>query len=125
MNSPNNIPYCCRGATWICSPAATSSLHVERLGPGHLAVGVGGDLVDPRLGLPQQFLAAPLQGFAALVDGHRFLQRHLAVFEPLDDRFKLLDRALEAQLFDVDLAVSLGIFRHIAFPDAPLVPART
>src|SRR5260370_9689413 len=125
MNSRNNIPYCGRGARWICAPGATWSRRVARLGTGPLAVGVGGDLVDPRLGLPQQFLAAPLQGFAALVDGHRFLQRHLAVFEPLDDRFNLLDRALEAQLFDVDLAVSLGIFRHIAFPYAPLVPART
>ena len=50
-------------------------LHVERLGAGHLAVGVGGDLVDAGLGLPQQFLAAPLQRLAALVDRNRLLQR--------------------------------------------------
>ena len=42
--------------------------------------------------LPQQFLAAPLQLLATLVDGDRLLQRHLAVLEPLDDRLKLLDR---------------------------------
>src|SRR5882757_2651159 len=89
-------------------------LHIERLGPGDLAAGVGGDLVDAGLGLAQQFLAAPLQGFAALVDRNRFLKRHLAVLEPLDDRFKFLDRALEAQLFDV----YLGVFGHIVFPDA-------
>src|ERR1700676_4489912 len=105
------------------------SLNVERLGAGDLAIGVGGDLVDPRLGLAQQFLAAPLQGLATLIDGDRFLQRHLAVLEPLDDRFEFLDRALEAQLLDVDLSVPLGIswvvFGHLAFPDAPLVPALT
>jgi len=43
-------------------------LNVQRLGAGHPAIGIGGDLVDPRFGLPQQFLAAALQGFAALVN---------------------------------------------------------
>src|SRR5580692_6426143 len=49
-------------------PDMKVSLHVQWLGPDHLAVGVGGDLVDPCFRLPQQFLASPLQGFAALVD---------------------------------------------------------
>src|ERR1700754_1679236 len=100
---------------------AAPSLHVERLGSGDLAIAVGGDLVDPRLSLPQQLLAAPFQRLAALVDGDGFLQWHLAVLEPLDDRFKLFDRALEAELLDV----RLGIFDHVAFPDAPLSPAPT
>src|SRR5581483_8800282 len=58
-------------------------------------------LLDPCLGLAQQFLAAALQRLAPLVDGHRLLERHLAFLEPLDDRFKFLDRALEGQLLDV------------------------
>jgi hypothetical protein len=95
------------------------SLNVERLGTGHLAVGVGGDLVDPCFGLAQQFLAPPFQGLAALVNGDGFFQRHLAVLEPLDDRFEFLDRALEAQLLDVDL----GIFGNDDFPDAPFASA--
>src|ERR1700676_4881882 len=37
-------------------PAAGASLHVERLGTARLTVRVGGDLVDPRLRLPQQLL---------------------------------------------------------------------
>src|ERR1700736_642663 len=117
-NSPN-ILYCCRRATCICSSGRRPSLNVERLGAGDLAGGVGGDLVDPRLRLPQQFLAPPFQGLAPFVNGDGFLQRHLAVLEPLDDRFKFLERALEAQLPDVDL----GVFGHIAFPDAPLASA--
>lgn len=32
---------------------AFSLLDVERRGAGGLAAGIGGDLVDPRLGLPQ------------------------------------------------------------------------
>src|SRR2546422_2506207 len=91
------------------------SLHVERLGPGDLAVGIGGNLVDAGLGLPQQFLAAALQRLATLIDRDRFLERHLAVLQPLHDRFELLDRALEGEFFDVHL----GIFGHIKFPNAP------
>ncbi len=37
--------------------------------------------------LGQKLLAAALEHLAALVDRHRFLQRHLALFEPPDDRF--------------------------------------
>src|ERR1700730_2201165 len=90
------------------------SLNVERLGTGHLAAGVGSDFVDPRFGLPQQFLAPPFQGLAALVNGDGFLQRHLAVLKPLDDRFEFLDRALKAQLLDVHL----GVFGHLVFLNA-------
>src|SRR5258708_38744805 len=108
------VPACCRAAR-PRNEATGSSLHVERFGSGRLAIGIGGDLVDPRLRLPQQFLASRLQRVAALVDGDGFLQRHLAFLEPLHDRFKLLDRALEAQLPDVHL----GVFGHVAFPDAP------
>ena len=76
-------------------------LHVERLGAGGVAGGVEGDLLHPRLGLPQQVLAAALERFAAFVDGDQLLERHLALFEPLDDQFELLDGALERQLSDV------------------------
>src|SRR5258707_11560214 len=105
------VPACCRAR----NEATGSSLNVERFGSGRLAVGIGGDLVDPRLRLPQQFLASPFQRPAPLVDGDGFLQGHLAFLEPLHDRFKLLDRSLEAQLPDVHL----GVFGHAAFPDAP------
>ena len=53
----------------------------------------------------QQFLAAPLERFAALVDRHRFLERHLALLQPLDDRFQLLDRPLEGQFLHVGIVV--------------------
>src|SRR6185312_6914943 len=91
------------------------SLHVKRFGSGDLAVGIGGNLVDAGLGLPQQFFAAALQRLAALIDRDRFLKRHLAVLEPLHDRFELLDRALEGKFLDV----ALRIFGHIEFPNAP------
>ena len=78
-------------------------LNVERLGAGRLAGGVERDLLDPRLGLAQQFLAAALERLAALVDRDQFLERNLALFEPLDDRFELLDRAFEGQALDVGI----------------------
>src|ERR1700730_7907880 len=90
-------------------------LNVERFSPGDLPRRVGGNLVAAGLGLPQQFLTAAFQGLAALVDGDRFLQRHLAVFQPLHDRLELLERALEAQL----LGVRWGVFGHNVFQDAP------
>src|SRR5579871_3356146 len=93
-----------QGAGWFL-------LHVEWFRAGRLAAGIGRDLVDPRLCLTQQFLAAPLQGFAALVDGDRFFQRHLAVLEALDDRFEFLERALKTQLLDI----SLCVFGHPVF----------
>src|SRR5579872_6465614 len=84
------------------------SLDVERLRADRLAAGVGCDLVDPSLSLAQQFLAPPLQGLATFVNGDRFFQWNLALLEPLHDRFKFLDRTLEAQRLDV----GLGIFGH-------------
>src|SRR5665213_3248277 len=100
----------------LMSPGNASSLNVERFRAGGLAIGIGGDLVDPCLRLPQQFLASPFQHLAAFVNGDGFLERYLAFLEPLDDRFQFLDRALEAQLLDVHL----GVFGHIAFPNAQL-----
>src|SRR6266542_1716970 len=78
------------------TPWSLESLHVKRRGPGDLAVGIGGNLVDARLGLPPKFFAAALQRLAALIARDRFLHRHLAVFQPLHHRFEFLDRALEA-----------------------------
>ena len=74
--------------------------HRAALSPS-VAGAVERDLFDPRLGLLQQFLAAAFQRLAALIDRDRFLERHLAAFKPLDDRFKFLDRLLEGQLLDV------------------------
>src|SRR4051794_10227333 len=100
----------------FCDTAKLSGLlNVQWLRAGHLAVGVGRDLVDPRLRLPQQFLAASLQGFSAFVDRNRFLQRHLAIFQSLDDGLEFFERALEAQLLDIRLC----IFGHILVPDSP------
>src|SRR5262249_45044019 len=53
-----------------------ASLHIERLGPLRPAGGVEGDLLDARLGLLQQLLAAALERLAALVDRDRLLERH-------------------------------------------------
>jgi hypothetical protein len=65
-------------------------LDVERFASGWFALSVERDLLDARLGLPQQLLAAALKRFTALVYRDRFLERHLALFEPLDDRFETL-----------------------------------
>src|SRR5262245_66495835 len=83
--------------------AGAGSGDVERLGAGRLAGGIEPDLLDPSLGLAQQLLAAALERLAALVDGDRFLERHLALLEPLDDRFELFDRPLEGQALDVGM----------------------
>src|SRR6478672_10882589 len=96
---------------WLLARSRPGAVQ-ERPRPGDLAIGSGGDLVDAGFGLPQQLLAAPLQGLAALIDGDRFLQRHLALLEPLDDRFQLFDRALEGEGLDVRLVV----FGHVVFP---------
>ncbi len=80
-----------------------ASFHVERLGAGRLAGGIERDLLHARFGLAQQFLAALLERLAALVDRDRFFERNFALFEPLDDRFELLDRALEGQALDVGI----------------------
>src|SRR3954454_13175862 len=79
-------------------------VHVQGLCPHRLPGGIQGDLLDPGLGLAQQLLAASLQRFAALIDRHRLLERHLALFEPFHDRFKLLDRPLKRQFLDVGAA---------------------
>ena len=80
------------------------SLHVERLGSGRLA-GIEGDLLHPRLGLAQQFLAAALQRLAALVDRDRLLERHGAALELLHDLLEFGERLLEAELLDVGIGI--------------------
>src|SRR5215472_7324537 len=89
-------------------------LHIERLGALRLAGCIEGDLLDARLGLAQQLLAAALEDLAALVDRDRFLERDLALLEPPDDRLQLLDRLLEGKLADV-CVVGFG---HAADPGA-------
>src|SRR5215467_10471546 len=76
---------------------------VERLGSGRLAGGIERDLLHARLGLPQQLLAAALERLAALIDRDRLLERHLALLEPLDDGFELLDGPFEGQAVDVGM----------------------
>src|SRR6516164_8514099 len=83
--------------------------YVERFGALGLAGGVEGDLFDPCLRLAQQLLAAALESFAPLIDRDRFFERHLAFFEPLDDRLEFLDRAFETQGFDIGVLVSHGL----------------
>src|SRR5262245_59222067 len=83
--------------------AGAGSGDVERLGTGRLAGGIEPDLLHSSLGLAQQLLAAALERLAALVDGDRLLERHLALLEPLDDRFELLDRPFEGQALDVGM----------------------
>src|SRR6516225_8752381 len=89
------------------APPASSLLHVERLGAGRPSRRIERDLLDARLGQAQQFLAAALQRLPALIDGNRFLERHLALLEPFDDGFELLYGALERQQDDVGV-VALG-----------------
>src|SRR5215471_4287821 len=81
--------------------AGARSVNVERLGAGRLAGGIEPDLFHPSLGLLEQLLAAALERLAALIDRDRLLERHLALLEPFDDRFELLDRLLEGELLDV------------------------
>src|SRR5215468_7101243 len=92
----------------FCRPSpraqASALFDVERLRSGRLARGIERDLLDARLRLAQQFLAAALEHLAAFVDGNRFLERHLALLEPLDDRFQLLDRPFEGQALDVGMS---------------------
>src|SRR5579863_5079036 len=92
----------CSNRNYVHGELTTSRalLDVKRLGPSRFARGVERDLLDTRLGLPQQFLAAALKRFTALIYRDRFLEWHLAFFEPLDDRFEFFDRALERQLSD-------------------------
>src|SRR3954454_22067599 len=84
-----------------CARAASGD--IERLGAGRLARGVDGDLLDARLGLAQQLLAAALERLAALVDRHGLLERHGALLEFLDDGLELCQRLLERQTLDVGI----------------------
>src|SRR5262249_46134816 len=81
----------------------TTLLHVEGLRPGRVAGSVEGDLFDPRLRLTQELLAAALEHLAALVDRDRFLERNIAAFELLYDRFELGQRLFEGQLVRVGI----------------------
>src|SRR4051812_20960384 len=85
------------------SAPVTPLLHIERLGAGRLARSIERDLFHARFGLAQEFLAALLERLAALVDEDRLFERDLAFLEPLDDRFELLDGALEGQALDVGI----------------------
>jgi hypothetical protein len=80
---------------------STSSLYIERLTAGWSAAGIERDLLDPRLSLAQQILAAALEHLATFVNGNRFLKRHLALFEAFDDRFEFFDRPFEGHMPDI------------------------
>ena len=85
--------------------------HIKRDGTGRLALSVEGNLFHARFGLAQQILAAALERFAALVDGDGSFERHFAFFQPLDDQFQFIDRALERHLFDI-AGLFYVILRH-------------
>jgi len=72
---------------------------------GRLAGGVEPNFLHPRLGQAQQLLAATLERLAALVDRDRLLERHLALFQPFDDGFELLDRPFEGQARDIGMDI--------------------
>src|SRR5215813_9462326 len=62
-----------RTAISCCSPPRLTDLFdIQWLGSLRLGRRIERDLFDPRFGLPQQVLAAPLKDFAALVDGDGF-----------------------------------------------------
>ena len=67
------------------------------------------DLFDARFGVAQLGFAMRLQRRAALVDRDRILKIDLALFEPLDDVFQLLQRLFERKRGDV--GVVLFVFR--------------
>src|SRR4029077_18924553 len=92
---------------------------VERLAAGWFASGIQRDLLYARLGLPQQILASPPEHLAALVNCDRFFERHLALFEPLDDRFEFLDRPLERHLSNI----AVVFLRHRPMVDRIAVSA--
>src|SRR5579871_1643179 len=96
-----------------CAERGARSGDVQRLGSRRPTAGISRDFVDPSLGLAQQFLAAPLQGFAALIDRNRLFQRDLAFLKSLDDRFELFDRSLECQALYIGIGV--GVFDHGPF----------
>src|SRR4051812_5599196 len=73
-------------------------LRVERRRAGRLAVRADRDLLDAGLGALQERLAVLLQELAALVDGNRVLEGHVALLEPLHDALELLQRLLEGQV---------------------------
>src|SRR5438067_643607 len=93
----SHIRYWQNGISLGRSCAQSSSADVQRFGARGFPGRIESDLLDPRLGLAQQFLAAALECFAALVDRDRLLEWHLALLEPLDDRFKLVKRPFERQ----------------------------
>src|SRR5216683_2356786 len=86
---------------------------VERLARD-AALGVAGDFFHPHLGIRKQRLAALLQRLAALVNLDRFLERDVALLQPLHDRLQFGERLLERQRGDV--GVSLFFIRHALQP---------
>src|SRR5882672_10302048 len=86
---------------------------VERLARD-AALGVAGDFLHPHLGVGEQRLAALLQRLAALVNLDRFLERDVALLEPLHDRLQFGERLLERQRGDVGM--SFFFLRHALQP---------
>src|SRR5688500_7179490 len=76
-------------------------LRLQRLGPLRSAVGTQGDLVNPRFGIFQHFVAMRLQPFAAFVNTDRFLKADLAAFELFDNALKLGQGCFESHASDI------------------------
>ena len=91
-------------------------LNVQRLGTDGLSVGIGGDLVDARFRLPQQFLTAPLQGLAAFVDGDDSSSGTL----PSSSRLTI-DSSSSIARSKLSFLTSTWVFSAIGFPDTLFV----
>lgn len=82
---------------------------VQRLHALRFSGAVETDLLDTLFGGVQQRLAMFFQGFAALVDGDRLVQRHVSALQACDNAFQLGDGLFEGITADIGC---VGIFRH-------------
>src|SRR5208282_858312 len=79
----------------VCGGSEGGSIAVEGGQPFGLPVRRERDLFDPHFGVLQEFVAALLQRFAALVEPDRIVEGHCAFLELVDDAFELGKRLLE------------------------------
>ncbi len=85
-----------------------SALGIKRCDANSLTIGRNGDFLDACFSFLEQHVAAAFQGFTTFIDGNRLFKRDASAFKPLDDLFKLLNRFLEAEIFDVVVGFGVG-----------------
>src|SRR5579863_294788 len=101
------------------------SVIVERRCALEGAVGRERNLLDAHFGVLEQFIAALLQRLPPLVEPDRFVQRHRALFELIDDLFELRERRLERHRRDVRFGLGhVGSFSRTVFNRAEPRPDR-